>query len=202
MREISIKNDSILIGSNIKRIREQQNMKPKDLVRLVNLEGADLNVFSLSKIEANSQHIKATQFRAIAKVLRVEYEELLKTVGELWHIGINIQKSNIIFWIFLIPNPFWTIHKFFWIVQNGIKSFFWKSVYRFGCGFFQMFFFISPAFCSEDRRKYSLFIINSSYSYSGDLWNFTFFLCKQNKNMTWKFRHSPFSIDFLLKFAT
>lgn len=86
MREISIKNDSILIGSNIKRIREQQNMKPKDLVRLVNLEGADLNVFSLSKIEANSQHIKATQFRAIAKVLGVEYEELLKTVGELKHI--------------------------------------------------------------------------------------------------------------------
>lgn len=35
MRQISIKNDSILIGSNIKRIREQKNMKPKDLLKTI-----------------------------------------------------------------------------------------------------------------------------------------------------------------------
>ena len=78
MKETSIKNDSILIGSNIKRIREDKHIKPKDLVRLVNLDGVDLNVFSLSKIEADRQHIKASQFRAIAEALEVDYKELLK----------------------------------------------------------------------------------------------------------------------------
>lgn len=83
MNETSIKNDSILIGSNIKRIREEKHIKPKDLVRYVNLEGIDLNVFSLSKIEANRQHVKASQFRAIAKALNVEYQELLKMPNEI-----------------------------------------------------------------------------------------------------------------------
>ena len=83
MKETSIKNDSILIGSNIKRIREEKHIKPKDLVRLVNLEGTNLNVFSLSKIEADTQHIKASQFRAIAKVLKVDYQELLKMPSEI-----------------------------------------------------------------------------------------------------------------------
>lgn len=82
MNETRIKNDSILIGSNIKRIREEKHIKPKDLVRLVNLDGTDLNVFSLSKIEANRQHIKASQFCAIAKALKVEYKELLKLPDE------------------------------------------------------------------------------------------------------------------------
>lgn len=79
MIETKLKNDdSILIGSNIKKIREEKCMKPKTLVKEVNLQGVDLNVFSLSKIEANTQHVKASQFVAIAAALQVEYAELLK----------------------------------------------------------------------------------------------------------------------------
>ena len=52
MKETTIKNDEqILIGSNIRRVREKRNMIPKDLVIQVQLKGVDLNVFSLSKIE-------------------------------------------------------------------------------------------------------------------------------------------------------
>ena len=79
MKETTIKNDEqILIGSNIRGIREKRNMRPKDLVIQVQLKGVDLNVFSLSKIEANTQHIKASQFRAIVEVLGVDGIELLK----------------------------------------------------------------------------------------------------------------------------
>ena len=51
MDETRIKHDEkILIGSNIKRIREQRKIKPKDLVLRVQLCGVDINIFSLSKI--------------------------------------------------------------------------------------------------------------------------------------------------------
>lgn len=78
MDTIYIKNDErILIGSNIKRLRTAQNLKASELIRQVNLRGVDLNTFSLSKIEANSQHIKASQFKAIMEVLKCSAEELL-----------------------------------------------------------------------------------------------------------------------------
>jgi len=74
-----IKNDErIQIGTNIKRLRTQRKMKSSELIRQVNLLGVDLNTFSLSKIEANTQHIKASQFKAILQVLDCTVEELLK----------------------------------------------------------------------------------------------------------------------------
>jgi len=74
-----IKNDEqIQIGSNIKRVRCSKNMKASELIRQVNLMGVDLNTFSLSKIEANTQHIKASQFKAIMAVLDCTADELLK----------------------------------------------------------------------------------------------------------------------------
>lgn len=95
MKGSSIKNDSqILIGSNIKRIRMQQKLKPRDLVREVQLKGVDINVFSLSKIEANTQHIRASQFRAIAEILHVDGMELLKTVDEMTPLKPVLPQSS------------------------------------------------------------------------------------------------------------
>lgn len=77
--DTSIKNDeSIKIGSNIRKIRESQNMKTGTLVREVNLKGIDMTTFSLSKIEANTQHIRASQFVAVKEILGCSYEELLR----------------------------------------------------------------------------------------------------------------------------
>ena len=74
-----IKNDEqILIGSNVKRLRKEKHLKAHDLIREVNLRGVDLNTFSLSKIEANTQHIKASQFKAIMEVLGCDASELLR----------------------------------------------------------------------------------------------------------------------------
>ena len=75
----SIKNDeNILIGSNIKRIRTAQGLRAAELIRQVNLLGVELNTFSLSKIEANTQHIRASQFKAIMQVLNCTADDLLK----------------------------------------------------------------------------------------------------------------------------
>lgn len=79
MQNMCIRNDEqIQIGSNIKRLRTQRNMKASELIREVNLLGVELNTFSLSKIEANTQHIKASQFKAIMHILGCSAEDLLK----------------------------------------------------------------------------------------------------------------------------
>ena len=82
MNETRIRNDDkIQIGTNIKRIRMQKRLKTSDLVIKVQLSGVDINIFVLCKIEANTQHIKASQFRAIAEALEVDCMELLAENG-------------------------------------------------------------------------------------------------------------------------
>ena len=76
--EQKIKQDNIQIGANIRRIRKEKNIKQVDLVRLLQLEGIDMTRESLVKIERGSQHIYASQLRAIRDVLCTTYDELLK----------------------------------------------------------------------------------------------------------------------------
>jgi len=79
MPDCRIKNDeSMQIGSNIKKLHLKRGLKTTDLIREVNLKGVDLNTFSLSKIEANTQHIRASQFKAIMEVLECEESRLLE----------------------------------------------------------------------------------------------------------------------------
>lgn len=83
MKETRIRNDDkVQIGTNIKRIRMQKKLKTSDLVIKIQLAGVDINLFVLCKIEANTQHIKASQFRAIAEALEVDCMDLLADYGE------------------------------------------------------------------------------------------------------------------------
>ena len=80
MSDTRIKNDhNIQIGTNIRRIREQHKMRNSELVCAVNLLGIALTPQSLSKIEANTQHITASQFKAIIQVLGCDPLELLQS---------------------------------------------------------------------------------------------------------------------------
>jgi transcriptional regulator with XRE-family HTH domain len=74
--EQKIKQD-ICIGANIRAIRTEQGMKPTELVRLLQLEGVPMTREALVKIERGSQHIQATQLRAIRNALHTTYDELL-----------------------------------------------------------------------------------------------------------------------------
>lgn len=75
--EQKIKQD-ICIGANIRAIRENKGMKPKELLRQLQLEGMDITREALVKIESGNQHIKASQLRGIRDALQTTYDELLK----------------------------------------------------------------------------------------------------------------------------
>ena len=62
--EQKIKQDSIRIGENIRRIRLAQHIKQTQLVQLLQLEGINMTRETLVKIERGVRHIEATQLRA------------------------------------------------------------------------------------------------------------------------------------------
>ena len=77
MEEQKIKQD-IFVGGNIRRIRQEQGVGQTELVRLVQLQGVELTRETLVKIERGTQHIRASQLRAIRDALGTTYDALLK----------------------------------------------------------------------------------------------------------------------------
>lgn len=74
-----IRNDTeILIGTNIRCIRKAKHIGQTELVTMVQLQGVNLTRETLVKIERNTQHIKASQLRAIRNALQTTYDELLR----------------------------------------------------------------------------------------------------------------------------
>lgn len=78
MPEQKIKQDAINIGRNIREIRLARNLGQTALVREVQLAGIDMTRETLVKIERGTQHVYATQLRALRNALNTTYEELLK----------------------------------------------------------------------------------------------------------------------------
>lgn len=75
--EQKIKQD-IRIGDNIRRIRKEKRLGQTDLVRILQIDGCDITRESLVKIERCTQHIQASQLRAIKKALNTTYDALLE----------------------------------------------------------------------------------------------------------------------------
>lgn len=76
--EQKVKQDEILIGQNIRRIRKEKGMRQTEMVALMQLENVPLTREALVKIERGVQHIQASQLRAIRNILGTTYDELLK----------------------------------------------------------------------------------------------------------------------------
>ena len=76
--EQKIKQDSIRIGENIRRIRLAQHIKQTQLVQLLQLEGINMTRETLVKIERGVRHIEATQLRGIRDALHTTYDELFR----------------------------------------------------------------------------------------------------------------------------
>ena len=74
--EQKIKQD-IRIGENIRRIRKERGLGQTDLVRMLQIDGCDMTRECLVKIERCTQHIQASQLRAIKKALSTTYDVLL-----------------------------------------------------------------------------------------------------------------------------
>lgn len=76
--EQKIKQDAIQIGTNIRRIRKEKGFGQTEFVRMLQLSGVPITRETLVKIERGTQHIQASQLRAIRDALGATYEELLQ----------------------------------------------------------------------------------------------------------------------------
>ncbi len=76
--ESKIKQDTIHIGKNIRRIRKEKGIGQTELVRMLQLNGIMIYRESLVKIERGAQHFTASQLKGIRDCLETSYEELLK----------------------------------------------------------------------------------------------------------------------------
>ena len=76
--EQKIKQDSICIGENIRRIRPPNTSADLSLVQLLQLEGITMTRETLVKIERGVRHIEATQPRGIRDALHTTYDELFR----------------------------------------------------------------------------------------------------------------------------
>lgn len=68
-----------ICGANIERIRKQQGMKQATLVSKMQLLGVDINPSSLSKLEGQTRVATDMELKAIAHILGVAMEELVRT---------------------------------------------------------------------------------------------------------------------------
>ena len=68
-----------ICGANVERIRKSLGMKQTTLVSRMQLLGVDINPSSLSKLEGQTRIATDMELKAIARILGVPMEELVKT---------------------------------------------------------------------------------------------------------------------------
>lgn len=68
-----------ICGANVERIRKSLGMKQTTLISRMQLLGVDINPSSLSKLEGQTRIATDMELKAIAKILGVPMEELVRT---------------------------------------------------------------------------------------------------------------------------
>lgn len=71
-----------ICGANVERIRKQHGMKQVTLAAKMQLMGVDINPSSLSKLEGQTRSATDIEVKAIARILRVPMEELVREEDE------------------------------------------------------------------------------------------------------------------------
>lgn len=71
-----------ICGANVERLRKQLGMKQATLVSRMQLLGVDINPSSLSKLEGQIRIASDIELKAIAQILNVSMEELVKTESD------------------------------------------------------------------------------------------------------------------------
>ena len=74
--------DKNICGANIERIRKELGMKQTTLVSKMQLMGVDINPSSLSKLEGQTRSATDIELKAIAAILGVTLDELLREDNE------------------------------------------------------------------------------------------------------------------------
>lgn len=68
-----------ICGANVERIRKSLGMKQTALISRMQLLGVDINPSSLSKLEGQTRIATDMELKAIAQILGVPMEELVRT---------------------------------------------------------------------------------------------------------------------------
>ncbi|MBR3949281.1 MAG: helix-turn-helix transcriptional regulator [Oscillospiraceae bacterium] len=71
-----------ICGANVERIRKEQGMKQATLVAKMQLAGVDINPSSLSKLEGQIRVASDIELKAIAAILDVSMEELVRAESD------------------------------------------------------------------------------------------------------------------------
>ena len=66
-----------IIGASIKKLRQENNIRQKDLLAQLQVRGVDLNASGLSKIEGQIRHVTDIELLAITEILNVSADTLL-----------------------------------------------------------------------------------------------------------------------------
>ena len=72
-----------ICGANVERIRKALGMKQATLVSRMQLLGIDINPSSLSKLEGQTRCATDMELKAIARILGVTMEELVREEEEM-----------------------------------------------------------------------------------------------------------------------
>lgn len=71
------------IGANIKKLREKAGLTQENLAAKLQIEGCDITRSTVAKIEVGQRHIYPDELILLKKILRTEYDELLRITGGL-----------------------------------------------------------------------------------------------------------------------
>ena len=70
-----------ILGQNIRRLREKQNMTQEQLAAKLQVDGCDITRSALAKLEAGQRHFYAKEINALHRILEVSYDELFQIIG-------------------------------------------------------------------------------------------------------------------------
>lgn len=65
------------VGKKIRFFREQRKLTQEELSARLQINGCDITRSALAKIEVGQRHIYLDEFKLMAKLLNVDYSELL-----------------------------------------------------------------------------------------------------------------------------
>ena len=67
-----------MVGANIQALRKQRNIKQKDFIAKIQLNGIDINPTSYSKLEGQTRIATDKEIYVISRILNIDINELFK----------------------------------------------------------------------------------------------------------------------------
>ena len=79
MKQRKILGSANIVGNTIEKLRKNQNIKQKDMIIQLQLNGIDINPTSYSKLEGQTRIATDKEIFVISKILKVDVSELFNS---------------------------------------------------------------------------------------------------------------------------